>query len=239
MNDTPRGILKNAPAASESLYSAGAEEKRGITWDEENLSVAEAQRGQWTKRVTEPKTPYIHYNSEIDLVTGHSGSMIPIELSKAAFGANVKFEDSLSEEALDRPATQTLFHQPGDAKLSPSSSTSRPSPEGGHRRSSSKSSLNSQSSAKKSVRLSSAEDGDSVPPAKCEWDTSDEEMVDPPGSLAPEGHIHHPVHDADVNPDDLTPDERAHREAFAKKRQQHYNMRQAFVKKLGDEDSDN
>ena len=43
-----------------------------IRWDEDNLMITEAGKGN-TQKITEPKTPFIHYNSETDEVFGHTG----------------------------------------------------------------------------------------------------------------------------------------------------------------------
>ena len=38
-----------------------------LQWDEENLALTEAQKDSHMK-ITEPKTPYVRYNAELDLV---------------------------------------------------------------------------------------------------------------------------------------------------------------------------
>ena len=45
--------------------------KGGIQWDEENLMLTEAQKDS-TMKVTEPKTPFLHYNEKTDEITGAS-----------------------------------------------------------------------------------------------------------------------------------------------------------------------
>ncbi|KAI9105489.1 hypothetical protein DFS34DRAFT_599651 [Phlyctochytrium arcticum] len=74
----PRGILKNA--------SDQAAPMRGIHWDEDNIMLTEAQKNA-TMKITEPKTPYIRYDSANDMVLGSTGSVPPMELSDAIYSA--------------------------------------------------------------------------------------------------------------------------------------------------------
>ncbi|KAF9085167.1 hypothetical protein BGX29_002127 [Mortierella sp. GBA35] len=57
-----KGILKR-PAAQP------AQEERAprLKWDEENLTITEAQKDS-TMKIDEPKTPYVHYDHELDKV---------------------------------------------------------------------------------------------------------------------------------------------------------------------------
>ncbi|KAJ3017990.1 hypothetical protein HKX48_003240 [Thoreauomyces humboldtii] len=87
----PKGILKHAedtPAAP-----------RGIKWDEDNLMITEAGKGA-TMKITEPKTPYIHYDSANDLLLGSSGSVPPMELSSAIDDAKA-IQDTTSRSDTD------------------------------------------------------------------------------------------------------------------------------------------
>jgi len=59
----PKGILKNAPPAP---GSTGAQH---LQWDEANLALTELQKDSQMK-ITEPKTPYVRYNPELDEVDG-------------------------------------------------------------------------------------------------------------------------------------------------------------------------
>jgi len=59
----PKGILKNAPPAS------GTAAQHSLQWDEENLALTELQKDSQMK-ITEPKTPYVRYNAELDEVEG-------------------------------------------------------------------------------------------------------------------------------------------------------------------------
>jgi hypothetical protein len=43
-----------------------------LTWDEENLALTEIGKDSLMK-ITEPKTPYVRYNAELDTVEGMSG----------------------------------------------------------------------------------------------------------------------------------------------------------------------
>ncbi|KAF9137789.1 hypothetical protein BGX30_009900 [Mortierella sp. GBA39] len=57
-----KGILKR-PAAQQ-----GQEERAPrLKWDEENLTITEAQKDS-TMKIDEPKTPYVHYDHELDKV---------------------------------------------------------------------------------------------------------------------------------------------------------------------------
>ncbi|KAH9033875.1 hypothetical protein EDB85DRAFT_1040423 [Lactarius pseudohatsudake] len=63
----PKGILKNAPAPGTAAqhglpYSS-------LQWDEANLALTELQKDSQMK-ITEPKTPYVRYNAELDEVEG-------------------------------------------------------------------------------------------------------------------------------------------------------------------------
>lgn len=40
-----------------------------LQWDEENLALTEIQKDSLMK-ITEPKTPYVHYNAETDEIEG-------------------------------------------------------------------------------------------------------------------------------------------------------------------------
>lgn len=89
-NPKPKGILKNAPSSSGTLptISSGAEagaappsQSRSasgsvptpggggqhLSWDEENLALTEIGKDSLMK-ITEPKTPYVRYNAELDIV---------------------------------------------------------------------------------------------------------------------------------------------------------------------------
>ncbi len=43
-----------------------------LKWDEDNLQLTQQDRGK-RQKITEPKTPYIHYNSDLDCVMTTSG----------------------------------------------------------------------------------------------------------------------------------------------------------------------
>ncbi|TFL00669.1 hypothetical protein BDV98DRAFT_569396 [Pterulicium gracile] len=59
----PRGILKNGGATSPGPPN------HNLQWDEENLALTEVQKDSLMK-ITEPKTPYVRYNAELDEVDG-------------------------------------------------------------------------------------------------------------------------------------------------------------------------
>ncbi|KAH9971400.1 hypothetical protein BGW80DRAFT_1322240 [Lactifluus volemus] len=58
----PKGILKNAPPAPGAVT-------QHLQWDETNLALTELQKDSQMK-ITEPKTPYVRYNAELDEVEG-------------------------------------------------------------------------------------------------------------------------------------------------------------------------
>ena len=47
-----------------------------MQWDEENLALTEAQKDSHMK-ITEPKTPYVRYNAELDLVESGAYFVFP------------------------------------------------------------------------------------------------------------------------------------------------------------------
>ncbi|KAJ3132378.1 hypothetical protein HK100_005361 [Physocladia obscura] len=49
---------------------------------EDNLMITEAQKTS-TMKITEPKTPYIHYNINTDEISGHTGEVPPMVLNSA------------------------------------------------------------------------------------------------------------------------------------------------------------
>jgi len=55
--------LKNAPPVP------GGAPQHSLQWDEENLALTELQKDSQMK-ITEPKTPYVRYNAELDEVEG-------------------------------------------------------------------------------------------------------------------------------------------------------------------------
>jgi len=58
----PKGILKNAPPVPGGVT-------QHLQWDETNLALTELQKDSQMK-ITEPKTPYVRYNAELDEVEG-------------------------------------------------------------------------------------------------------------------------------------------------------------------------
>ncbi|EIW76292.1 hypothetical protein CONPUDRAFT_111144 [Coniophora puteana RWD-64-598 SS2] len=60
-NPKPKGILKNASVPGQNQHS--------LQWDEENLALTEIQKDSLMK-ITEPKTPFVRYNAELDQVEG-------------------------------------------------------------------------------------------------------------------------------------------------------------------------
>ncbi|KAJ3401155.1 hypothetical protein HDV05_000634 [Chytridiales sp. JEL 0842] len=89
----PKGILKKQGA-----NDGGAPKLR---WDEDNLMITEAQKNS-TMKITEPKTPFIHYDHENDQILASTAAVPPIELTAAleAAAAN-QFHSSSSLGSFD------------------------------------------------------------------------------------------------------------------------------------------
>ena len=51
-----------------------------LQWDEENLALTEIQKDSLMK-ITEPKTPYVRYNAELDEVESGAYSFPILEIS--------------------------------------------------------------------------------------------------------------------------------------------------------------
>ncbi|KAI0294578.1 hypothetical protein BC826DRAFT_1011461 [Russula brevipes] len=68
-NSKPKGILKNAPPVPGTA-------SQHLQWDEANIALTELQKDSQMK-ITEPKTPYVRYNPELDEV---EGDIPPIDL---------------------------------------------------------------------------------------------------------------------------------------------------------------
>jgi len=47
--------------------------RRSLQWDEENLALTEIQKDSLMK-ITEPKTPFVRYNAELDIVENMEGA---------------------------------------------------------------------------------------------------------------------------------------------------------------------
>ncbi|KAF9961529.1 hypothetical protein BGZ72_003367 [Mortierella alpina] len=72
-----KGILKR-PASQH-----GQEERAPrLKWDEENLIITEAQKDS-TMKIDEPKTPYVHYDHELDRVIDMDGESFSLDEGKA------------------------------------------------------------------------------------------------------------------------------------------------------------
>jgi len=61
-NSKPKGILKKAPPT-------GGSAAQSLQWDEDNIALTELQKDSQMK-ITEPKTPYVRYNAELDEIEG-------------------------------------------------------------------------------------------------------------------------------------------------------------------------
>ena len=51
------------------LARSDARSRSSLQWDEENIALTEIQKDSLMK-ITEPKTPYVRYNAELDTVEG-------------------------------------------------------------------------------------------------------------------------------------------------------------------------
>jgi len=80
----PKGILKNAGPGG----VAGVR----LTWDEENLALTEIGKDSLMK-ITEPKTPYVRYNAELDTVEGMS-EIPPFHLDNDGAGSPMSVPSS-------------------------------------------------------------------------------------------------------------------------------------------------
>nr|KAJ3422194.1 hypothetical protein HK105_000770 [Polyrhizophydium stewartii] len=81
-----RGILKRRSQTAT---------KRGIVWDEDNLMITEAQKSS-TMKITEPKTPFIRYDSSTDQLLGSTA----MEISRMR--SDTELSESLPSELEER-----------------------------------------------------------------------------------------------------------------------------------------
>jgi len=167
-NPRPKGILKNAPSHSGSLptisssgdgtnvpvrqQSASATQAvptpgsggQHLSWDEENLALTEIQKDSLMK-ITEPKTPYVRYNAELDIVEGmneipsfdlshdqqpstSSSSSLPVDSPKqdpALLAEERKITDVNTAENARRPSFTTSAQQGRSSSASAGSTSSR------------------------------------------------------------------------------------------------------------------
>ncbi len=72
--------------------NGGEPEIRGIRWDEDNLRITESQKDS-TMKVTEPKTPFIHYNHELD--QAYTNGVTPFELEQAMSNIRTSSQSSV------------------------------------------------------------------------------------------------------------------------------------------------
>ncbi|KAJ3294420.1 hypothetical protein HK104_003595 [Borealophlyctis nickersoniae] len=104
----PRGILK--------YNHHNHDASKGIRWDEDNLMLTEAGKGA-TMKITEPKTPYIHYDHETDRVLGNTGAVPPMELTSALNEAAASTASTGSTSSLhaESPMHASTYTSQGEA----------------------------------------------------------------------------------------------------------------------------
>ncbi|KAJ8515801.1 hypothetical protein ONZ45_g6830 [Pleurotus djamor] len=171
-NPKPKGILKNAPQAHGAIG-------QHLQWDEENLALTEIQKDSLMK-ITEPKTPYVRYNAELDEVEGD----IPgFDLNGSSTGPS---EQELSTSPVTSPVgSSALF---GEARTDASGGNSGPSSRrtsissAGGRRSSSQTSsrstsFNLPSEARSQIRAINKDDGNEQAEEVGEDEEMDEETA--------------------------------------------------------------
>ncbi|CAH1767537.1 8732_t:CDS:2 [Entrophospora sp. SA101] len=113
LGSKPKGILKKPSINFQPKQPR-------LTWDEDNIQLTEGQKDS-TMKITEPKTPYIHYNQETDeimtdlekipglaLVTnslgstslggGGSNSISPVGTPLSTSPSSAHFPDSVKDE---------------------------------------------------------------------------------------------------------------------------------------------
>ncbi|KAI8914208.1 hypothetical protein EDD86DRAFT_186547, partial [Gorgonomyces haynaldii] len=77
-----------------------------IQWDEENITRTEAEKDS-TMKITEPKTPFIHYNDATDEITGTSNGVPFLEL-EAALNVATPLSQNSSSENLNKDVEHRL-----------------------------------------------------------------------------------------------------------------------------------
>jgi len=106
----PKGILKNAaPAPGVATQH--------LQWDEANIALTELQKDSQMK-ITEPKTPYVRYNAELDEVEGDIPS---IELGASSVPSPPPASPSPIEPSSPRRASFSAGKRPGRSSSGSSS----------------------------------------------------------------------------------------------------------------------
>jgi protein phosphatase inhibitor 2 len=101
--------LKNAPPVGVSAQR--------LQWDEENIALTELQKDSQMK-ITEPKTPYVRYNAELDEVEGD----IPVfELGRSSAPSPPPASPSPVEPPSPRRASFSTSKRPGRSSSGSSS----------------------------------------------------------------------------------------------------------------------
>ncbi|KAI0299142.1 hypothetical protein B0F90DRAFT_1729492 [Multifurca ochricompacta] len=106
----PKGILKNAPPAPGSV-------PQHLQWDEANLALTELQKDSQMK-ITEPKTPYVRYNAELDEV---EGDIPTFDLGKSSAPSPPPASPSPIEPPSPRRASFSTGKRPGRSSSGSSS----------------------------------------------------------------------------------------------------------------------
>ncbi|KIM29557.1 hypothetical protein M408DRAFT_328799 [Serendipita vermifera MAFF 305830] len=162
-NPRPKGILKNAPSHSGSVPTLSSDGESGnvapsqppsaslarqnsgsggqhLSWDEENLALTEIGKDSLMK-ITEPKTPYVRYNAELDIVenmhdipsfdlshnqppTPSSPSSFPVSDSPKADAALLAEEKKQTEINTNANARRPSFTSPNQGRSNSASAGS-------------------------------------------------------------------------------------------------------------------
>ncbi|TFY62494.1 hypothetical protein EVG20_g6686 [Dentipellis fragilis] len=104
----PKGILKNAPPPPGS--------GQHLQWDEANLALTELQKDSQMK-ITEPKTPYVRYNAELDELENDipslelAGASLPSPIPRAQSPGDISSTGAVNSNPSSR---RTSFSSAGD-----------------------------------------------------------------------------------------------------------------------------
>ncbi|EMD40408.1 hypothetical protein CERSUDRAFT_111012 [Gelatoporia subvermispora B] len=145
----PKGILKNAPPTTPN--------PQHLQWDEENLALTESQKDSHMK-ITEPKTPYVRYNAETDVVEGDIPSL-DLNGRTSSPESSVRAQSPVSSTGATGGGSSPSSRR---TSFSSAGRTSTPSGRPGSGSSSRSTSFNLPNEARESIRLDGRQPGDEV-----------------------------------------------------------------------------